>query len=64
MNQMRDGLYMVQHGSITAAFVVRGGKVTSCAPVLRKNLDFFARKAKFVPTDTDIAPPVLEEAEV
>lgn len=54
---------MVRHGSITAAFVVRGGKVTTCAPILRKNLDFFARKATYVPTDVELAPPVLANAE-
>lgn len=61
MIALKDGLYIVQHGTINAAFVVREGKVTVCAPVLRKNLEFFARKAKWIPTDTELSPPVAEE---
>lgn len=58
---MKDGLYVVNHGSITAAFVVREGEVTECAPVLRRNFEFFARKAKWYPSNTDLKP--LEAAE-
>jgi hypothetical protein len=62
MIHLKDGLYRVEHGTITAAFVVRGGVITVCAPILRKNIEFFARKAKLVPTDVELPPPVLAEA--
>jgi hypothetical protein len=62
MIQLKDGLYIVNHANVTAGFVVREGKVTVCAPVLRKNIDFFARKAKWVATDVTLPPPVLKEA--
>jgi hypothetical protein len=62
MISLKDGLYVVNHGTTTAGFVVREGKVTVCAPILRKNIEFFARKAKFVPTNVELPPPSLEEA--
>jgi len=33
---VRDGLYQVTVGSLCAGFVIEGGKVVRCAPVLRK----------------------------
>lgn len=60
---MKDGLYIVNHGSITAAFVVRDGEVTNCAPVLRKKFDFFARIAKWYPTDLNTRPLQQQEEE-
>jgi hypothetical protein len=62
MIALKDGLYVVNHGTTTAGFVVREGKITVCAPILRKNIEFFARKAKFVPTNVELPPPMLEEA--
>ena len=62
MITLRDGLYVVTTSNITAGFVVRDGKVTVCAPILRKNIEFFARKAKFVPTNVELPPPVVEAA--
>ncbi len=38
---MKDGLYRVEWGSICAGFVVERGKVTRCAPILRKRLAFW-----------------------
>lgn len=61
---MKDGLYIVNHGTITAGFVVREGKVTTCAPVLRKNFNFFAKIATWYPTDLHLAPPKMEEPQV
>lgn len=55
---MRDGLYIVSRGSIYAAFVLRGGEVTSCAPVLRRNLAYYMKIARFVPTAGD---PISDE---
>jgi hypothetical protein len=47
---VKDGLYIVDHGSMCAAFVVEKGKVTICAPILRKNLDYWKKIAKWYPT--------------
>jgi len=33
---MKDGLYQVTTGSLCAGFVVENGKITTCAPILRK----------------------------
>jgi hypothetical protein len=60
----KDGLYVVEHGTLTAAFVVRQGEVTTCAPVLRKNFDFFAAKAVWYPTDLHLGPLKSEVSEV
>lgn len=60
---MKDGLYIVNHGTINAAFVVRDGRVTTCAPILRKNFDFFAKIATWYPTDTHLKPVELEPEE-
>jgi len=60
---MKDGLYVVNHGTITAAFTVRDGEVTSCAPVLRDNFEFYARKATWYPTDLHLKPLVEPEKE-
>ncbi len=35
---MRDGLYQVMWRGVCAGFVVRGGKVVQCAPILRRRL--------------------------
>ena len=46
--ELEDGVYRVEYGTITAGFVVDSGRVTSIAPVLRKNFEFFKTKAKRV----------------
>lgn len=38
---MPDGLYRVTTGYLCAGFVVEGGRVTLCAPVLRKRLAYW-----------------------
>ena len=35
---MRDGLYRITRDSFCAGFVVEGGKITRCAPILRRRL--------------------------
>jgi hypothetical protein len=42
---MRDGLYRVEYRAICAGFVVEGGRVVRCAPILRKRLAFWMRAA-------------------
>ena len=60
---MKDGLYVVEHGTIYAAFVVHEGKVTNCAPILRDKLNYWKTKAKWVPTDSSIPPVTLNQTE-
>lgn len=45
---MRDGLYRVTTSYLCAGFVVQGGQVTMCAPVLRKNLEYWKTIAERV----------------
>ena len=45
---MKDGLYMVETKYLMAGFVMRGGKITECAPILRKKIDYFMRIARWV----------------
>lgn len=54
---MKDGLYVVNNRGICAAFVVREGEVTTCAPILRKKLDYWKKVAQYWPTDVTIPPP-------
>lgn len=48
---MKDGLYLVDKGAIYGAFVVREGKVTVCAPILARNLEYYKKIAKWIKTD-------------
>lgn len=36
-----DGLYQVTTKYLCAGFVVEGGRVTVCAPILRRKLDYW-----------------------
>ena len=38
---MIDGLYRVEYKGICAGFVVENGRVTICAPILRRKLAFW-----------------------
>jgi hypothetical protein len=38
---VRDGLYQVTTRYLCAAFVVEHGRVTRCAPILRKRLAYW-----------------------
>lgn len=44
--RMIDGLYQVTTRYLCAAFVVEGGKVTACAPILRKNIAYWKTVAR------------------
>lgn len=46
---MKDGLYAVVMKNWAAGFVVEGGKVTMCAPILRKRLGYWMTVARCVP---------------
>ena len=46
-----DGLYQVVGAHFVAGFVVKDGKITDCAPILRKNLEFWAKEGRLVVQD-------------
>lgn len=46
---MIDGLYRVVTPYFVAGFVVEGGSVTSCAPILRKRLAYWRTIAVRLP---------------
>jgi hypothetical protein len=48
MGGLDDGLYRVETPYLTAGFVVEGGYVTRCAPILRKNIHYWMRRAERV----------------
>lgn len=43
---MQDGLYQVTTKFFCAGFEIRGGKVTACAPILRRRIDYWMKIAK------------------
>lgn len=45
---MGDGLYQVTTKYLCAGFVVEGGKVVACAPILRKKLGYWMTVARRV----------------
>lgn len=38
---MIDGLYRVTTKYLCAGFVVEGGRITMCAPILRRGIDYW-----------------------
>ena len=48
MRTLEDGLYQVRTGTICAGFVVQGGRVIDCAPVLRRRLTYWMARARLV----------------
>ena len=38
---MKDGLYWVTTSYLCAGFVVEGGKITMCAPILRRRIEYW-----------------------
>lgn len=45
---MKDGLYRVTTRYLCAGFVVENGKITACAPILRKRLSYWITVADWV----------------
>jgi hypothetical protein len=45
---MRDGLYQVTTLYLCAGFVIEHGRVTLCAPVLRKRLAYWMEMARYL----------------
>jgi hypothetical protein len=45
---VRDGLYRVVTPHFVAGFVIKGGKVKACAPILRRMLPYWAQRARWI----------------
>lgn len=45
---MKDGLYRVVTTYLCAGFVVEDGKVTICAPILRKKIEYWKTVATWI----------------
>lgn len=45
---MRDGLYRVVTPYLCAGFFVEDGRVTDCAPILRKRISYWVTVAEWV----------------
>lgn len=45
---MKDGLYRVETPYLCAGFVMRGGKVIECAPILRRRISYWMRQATWI----------------
>jgi hypothetical protein len=45
---MSDGLYRVETETFVAGFVIEHGRVTRCAPILRRRLQFWIKNASRV----------------
>jgi len=52
---LKDGLYQVSTKRFTAGFVVRGGEIVACAPILRRGLDFHMKNAVYICPDPNRA---------
>ena len=48
---MKDGLYRVETPYLCAGFVMRGGKVIECAPILRRRIDYWKTVAVWLCPD-------------
>lgn len=45
---MKDGLYQVTTSYLCAGFVVRDGKITACAPILRNKIKYWMTVATWI----------------
>jgi len=45
---MKNGLYRVVTDYFVAGFVVEDGKITRTAPILRKRIEYWKTKAKWI----------------
>jgi hypothetical protein len=43
---VKDGLYRVTTATLCAGFVVERGRVTRCAPILRRRLAYWVERAE------------------
>lgn len=45
---VEDGVYRVRTNNLCAGFVIQGGKVVACAPILRRQFSYWLRQAKWI----------------
>lgn len=45
---MKDGLYQVTTRYLCAGFLIEGGKVTICAPILARNILYWIKLAVWI----------------
>lgn len=45
---MKDGLYQVTTNYLCAGFIVEGGKIIHCAPILKNKISYWITVAKFI----------------
>jgi hypothetical protein len=45
---VKDGVYQVTTSSLCAGFVVENGRVTRCAPILRKRIAYWRSRAVWI----------------
>jgi hypothetical protein len=48
---MQDGLYQVTTSYLCAGFIVEGGKIVHCAPILIKRIKYWVTIAKLIDED-------------
>jgi hypothetical protein len=59
---MKDGLYRVTTPYLCAGFVVEGGRVTLCAPILHKRIEYWQTQGKYVLPKLELPP--YEQAQI
>jgi len=45
---VKDGLYIVTARHFVAGFVIRGGELEACAPILRRKFRYWSTQAKWL----------------
>lgn len=60
----RDGLYRVETSQFVAGFVIEGGRVTVCAPILRRRIDHWKKVAEYIPSDHPVLVVMCHDCEV
>lgn len=48
MIDLKDRLYRVTTSYLCAGFVVKDGKITECAPILKRKISYWMKVAKYV----------------
>ena len=51
MIKLQDGLYRVETKNFCAGFVIEQGKLVNCAPILRRDIEYWKRNAKRISND-------------
>lgn len=55
---MKDGLYRVETMHICGGFIIKNDRVTHCAPILRKKIEYWKKVAKWICEDPDETPTI------